>query len=144
MSHAYVLYVNESYSQPESLCAGSQRCLEALGERDEVLVQNVAQILGEGIELPPWLDATPCFVDVATSTAHKGSHAVEACRQLPHAQAAAAPAAPVDLGDMNSELSNKVTDADVDRIIEERKQQDEKMMARLPGPKPVTIAASEA
>jgi len=115
----YILYVNKSYKDDGALCTGSQRCLASLAQSSAVDVQNVDDLLADHVELPPWLDATPCLVDTNTSTASKGRAAVEAC-------AAIGEEAHLDTAqstDSDRELP-KVTEADVQRILQARSRQD--------------------
>ena len=121
---AYVLYINESYVETGAYDPGSRECLALTQDRDDVVVHNVATLLTDGVELPLWLDATPCVVDTTTSVAHKGSNAVAFCRKLPKA-AAVAEEAPEE--EEQFESSTKVGDADVQRIINLRKQQDDRI-----------------
>jgi len=131
MSHRYVLYVNKSYIVPNSYCPGSELCLASAHGRDDVLVQDVNSILEQGIELPPWLDATPCVVDTKYSTATRGSAAV---RYLSDAENAAVEADAGEVGgsgvaEVEEEINDrdlpKVTEEDVQKMIQARKAQDE-------------------
>ena len=133
MTQKYILYVNKSYTQSDEYCAGSVQCLTRAANHADVLVQDVSSILAEGIELPLWLDGTPCLVDVASSTAYKGSQAVDFCKRMPGPVVAPREApAPVAEAVSERDPDAKVTDADVDKIMELRKQQDEAFKSQHP------------
>tara|TARA_Y100000741_G_scaffold264398_1_gene204882 strand:- start:96 stop:524 length:429 start_codon:yes stop_codon:yes gene_type:complete len=124
MSESYVLYINVSYSSPSDYCAGSTRCIEHVKDRKDVLVQSVASILSQGIALPAWLDATPCVVDTQSGTAYKGTRAVEFCAQLgPETGAALETLAEEEV--VVEDDNRKVTEADVEKLLKRRQQQDE-------------------
>ena len=118
----YVLYINRSYSKPGEYCAGSVACLEAVGERADVAVQDVDAILAKNIELPTWLTATPCVVDTETSTAVQGGAAVQLLAGLPKEVPEEVPVDPVRDGApvMSDRDLPKVTDEMVEELMKQR------------------------
>lgn len=81
-SEKYVLYVNKSYRDNTKFCKGSESCLRHVQQNSDFLVQDIDEILRQGIELPSWLDGSPILVEVETGTASKGSHAVKRVAEL--------------------------------------------------------------
>lgn len=114
----YVLYINRSYSKPGEYCAGSVACLEAVGERADVAVQDVDAILAKNIELPTWLTATPCVVDTETSTAVQGGAAVQLLAGLPK-EAPALPVDPVDPVDPVRDGAPVISDRDLPKVTDD-------------------------
>lgn len=78
----YVLYINQDYTGKGAYCPGSSRCLEILSDLPDVEVQHIDDILKSGVNLPQWLEGTPCLVDTQTATATKGSNAIELARRI--------------------------------------------------------------
>lgn len=144
----YILYVNKDYKRPGEYDAGSAQCL-ALGVSD-VTVEDVDQILSQGVTLPAWLDGTPVLVDVASQTAHKGSDAVEFLRQRKavaperkergDAQGATEESDdPFEsLGTPDAEITErtkgKVTEEQLQALIQSRTQKDERLANNRSGP----------
>lgn len=78
----YVLYINKDYTGGGPYCPGSSHCLEILSDLPDVEVQHIDDILKSGVNLPQWLEGTPCLVDTQTATATKGSNAIELARRI--------------------------------------------------------------
>ena len=78
----YVLYVNDDNENLDNLCPGSQICASLLDGCTDVHVQHVVPLIEKGIDLPEWLDGTPCLVDKKTSQAYRGTAAVNVCKTL--------------------------------------------------------------
>lgn len=119
----WILYVNKSYTTPGEFDTGSTRCLELVGNREDVLVQDVDAIVTREINLPPWLDHTPTIVDTHENSASKGSEAVRVCESLVQEQRK--DVRPQDEVSDDRTTSKKVTDADVQDMLRSRQQQDE-------------------
>ena len=92
--HRYVLYINKSYTIPSKYDDGSEQCIELTRDRTDVMLQDVDAIIEKGIELPSWLDGTPVLVDTSSSTALKGSAAIDRLSKLRRQATLARPVAP--------------------------------------------------
>ena len=125
----YVLYTNHSYTDARELCPGSKACLEHVQGHANVAVEDVAELLAEGVELPPWLDATPTLVDTATSAASQGEAAVRQCAAIAEATRAE-PA--LSVSEPTAETRAKVKDSDVERLQADRKRLDDALSSAMP------------
>lgn len=126
----YVLYTNKSYTTPGELCPGSKECVRLAANRPDILVQNVDTILASGVELPPWLDGTPTVVDMAKSAASKGDAAIKLLESL------GGTSAPVPKPTPMSHNDDKLSAADMEALIKERRVPDEPVQSRPP-PAPI-------
>jgi hypothetical protein len=78
----YVLYINNSHRDEASLCEGSKLCMSAVNGRKDFIIQNVQHLIQNNVNLPEWLDGTPCLVDKETSQAYKGTAAVNFAKSV--------------------------------------------------------------
>ena len=102
----YVLYVNKSYDDSSQYCNGSDSCLRHVQQNADFLIQDVDEILRQGVELPSWLDGSPILVEVATGTASKGTHAVNRVKELVSKPRKAPPDASIERGNIIQQSSN--------------------------------------
>ena len=127
-----VLYVAHDKDDPSEMCPGSTVCLALVNEIKEgyINVQD-CDILSQTKALPDWLNGTPIVINDEDGIAHRGKDAIKKLRQfsqlMPRASDSSQSEPASDLFSMTelppqSEASSKVTEEDLQRFMELRKQ----------------------
>jgi hypothetical protein len=79
---SYVLYVAPDKLDPHRMCPGSTLALEVVAPfAEDVDVQNVSELLQAGVQLPLWLQGTPCVVDTRLNQPFSGTACIEHLRE---------------------------------------------------------------
>ena len=146
----HVLYVGYDRSDATRFCPGSRRAIELVDEaeaQDRVTVQSVDALRQSMTTLPAWLKGTPTLVCKSSKKAMRGTAALEYLRNelvVRHADAGGATSehgldgmvAPGEAAHLGLESnfepltndepskyddSRKVTDGDLQRLLERRK-----------------------
>lgn len=77
----FMLYVAPDVRNVRMLCPGSIQALDVIEPfKDDVMVHNVNDKRLEGVQLPGWLDGTPCCVNTQEGLAYRGTDCINHLR----------------------------------------------------------------